>query len=103
VPSREAGVAIDVIGAASGVLIIVGLVLALAAPILLAIVLFRLGTRRFSGRRGRHDALFDAMGKASAMNSHLQAGTPDPEDLAVPSPVVGPPGGLRRRRRGRRL
>ena len=92
---------IDLIGAAASVLILAVVVLAGVAPFVLIIGFFRVGARRFSGRRGRHDALFEGIGRANAVNSHLQAGTLHPDDAAVPTPVVGPPG-PRRRRRSRR-
>ena len=72
---------------------------ALAVPVVVIVGLFRVALRRLSGRRGPHDRLFEAMGRANAMNAHLTLGYPDPDDLAVPTPVGAPPTGRRRSRR----
>jgi hypothetical protein len=60
-----------------------------AIPIAIAVGLFLLGKRHLEGRRTRYDRLFEGMGRANAMQSHLAAGTPDPDDLAVPTPERG--------------
>ena len=49
-----------------------------------------LAYRHLAGRRGRFDGLFGGLGRGNAMNSHLQAGTPHPDDLAVPIPPRRP-------------
>ena len=83
---------------AIGTVLIVGLmVLGIVAPIIFVGGLIWLGHRHLTGRRGRFDGLFGGIGRANAMNSHLQAGTPHPDDLAIPVPP--PPGPQRRRRR----
>lgn len=73
--------------AAIGNLVIAGLMLiGIASPVLLPIGLLWLARRHLAGKRSRFDGLFGGIGRASAMNSHLQAGTPHPDDLAVPVP-----------------
>lgn|SRR5512146_795384 len=71
---------------------------ALAAPVVLVILLFRVALRRFSGRHGKYDSLFEGMGRAAATYSHLVADMPDPDDVAVPKTKAPPPGGGLRRR-----
>jgi hypothetical protein len=82
------------------VLGVAALVLALAIAIAPVAILLVLANRHLAGRRSRFDGLFGGIGRASAMNSHLQAGTPPPDDLAVPVPPR--PDGLRERPRRRR-
>ena len=73
--------------AAIGNLVIAGLMLiGIASPVLLLIGLLWLARRHLAGKRSRFDGLFGGIGRASAMNSHLQAGTSHPDDLAVPVP-----------------
>lgn len=73
--------------AAIGNLLILGLVLlGIASPVVLFVGMIWLARRHLAGRRSRFDGLFGGIGRAAAMNSHLQAGTPDPDDLAVPVP-----------------
>lgn len=73
--------------AALGNLLIASLMLiGLASPVLILIGLLWLARRHLAGRRSRLDGLFGGIGRAGAMNSHLQAGTPHPDDLAVPVP-----------------
>ena len=57
-----------------------------AIPVMVIVGLLWLARRRYAGRRSRLDGLFEGIGRANAMNSHLNAGTPDPDDLAVPHP-----------------
>lgn len=72
---------------AIGNLLIVGLMLlGVASPVLFFVGLIWLARRHLAGRRSRFDGLFGGIGRAGAMNSHLQAGTPHPDDLAVPVP-----------------
>jgi Flp pilus assembly protein TadB len=66
--------------------------IALVAPLALIVQLFRVAARRLSGRRGRYDSLFEGLGRAATMSSHLKAGTPHPDDLAVPTTELAPPG-----------
>jgi hypothetical protein len=73
--------------AAIGNLLIAGLMLiGLASPVLVLVALLWVARRHLAGRRSRLDGLFGGIGRAAAMNSHLQAGTPHPDDLAVPVP-----------------
>jgi hypothetical protein len=68
-------------------LLILGLMLlGLVSPIVVFVGLIWLARRHLAGRRSRLDGLFGGIGRANAMNSHLQAGTPSPDDLAVPVP-----------------
>jgi hypothetical protein len=73
------------------------LVLIVAIPVIVVAGLLWMAHRHLSGRRGRFDGLFTGLARGNAMSSHLQAGTPDPDDLAVPIPPRPP-----RRRRNRR-
>ncbi len=57
-----------------------------AIPVMVIVGLLWLARRRYAGRRSRLDGLFEGIGRANAINSHLNAGTPDPDDLAVPHP-----------------
>lgn len=57
-----------------------------AVPVMVIVGLLWLARRRYAGRRGRFDRLFEGIGRANAVNSHLRAGTPDPDDLAIPRP-----------------
>lgn len=61
-------------------------VIAFAIPVMVIVGVLWLARRRFAGRRGRFDGVFEGIGRANAVNSHLRAGTPDPDDLAVPHP-----------------
>jgi hypothetical protein len=63
-------------------LVVVLVAITLAVPLGLAI----LGVRHLRGSRTRFDRLFEGIGRANAMSSHLRAGTPHPDDLAVPLP-----------------
>ena len=85
---------------AEGILTAVAVVAVFAMTLVPVAVLFLLANRHLAGRRSRLDGLFTGMGRANAMNSHLQAGTSSPDDLAVPVPPR--PDGPRRRRRRRR-
>ena len=68
--------------------VLVGVV---AIPVGIAVGAFMLGKRHLDGRRTRFDGALEGVGRANAMSSHLQAGTPDPDALAVPAPDAGPP------------
>jgi hypothetical protein len=84
-----------------GVLQVGALLLVIALVLTPVVILLVLAQRHLNGRKSRLDGLFGGIGRANAMNSHLRAGTTDPDDLAVP--VAPRPDGLReRRRRGRR-
>jgi hypothetical protein len=78
-----------------------GVILAVSVPLALIGGLLWVARRRLSGRRSRLDGLFTGAARANAMNSHLQAATPDPDALAHPLPARGP-NAERRRRRSRR-
>ena len=65
---------------------VVLIVAIVAIPTAIAVGLFLLGKRHLDGRRTKYDRLFEGMGRANATRSHLLADTPDPDDLAVPSP-----------------
>jgi hypothetical protein len=84
------------------ILAILAMLAAIAAPLLLIFALFRVANRRWSGRRGKHDRLFEGMARASTMTSHLGASTPHPDDLAVPLPDLAVPERTLRRWRARR-
>jgi hypothetical protein len=72
---------------ALGNLLIVGLMLlGMVAPIVLVVALIWISRRHLAGRRSRFDGLFGGIGRSGATYSHLNAGTPDPDDLAVPIP-----------------
>ncbi len=79
-------------------LTVAGVLLSIAIPVACIVGLIWAAHRHLSGRRSRFDGLFTGIGRANAMNSHLQAGTPDPDELAVPLP----PGWPRQRQRRRR-
>jgi hypothetical protein len=83
------------------VVIALGSVLFLGVALLPVVVLVALANRHLSGRRSRGDGLFEGIGRAAQMNSHLQAGTPEPDDLGlqVPPRPDGMPARRRRRRR----
>ena len=57
---------------------------ALAIPIVLIVFLFRISLRQLSGRRGHFDGLLGGIARGNVQASHLQAGTPDVDDIAVP-------------------
>ena len=68
------------------VLSIVAMIGAFALPIMVIVGLLRLSKRRLEGRRSRLDGLFGGVARGGVMGSHLQAGTPHPDDIAVPVP-----------------
>ena len=75
------------VAAVIGDLLVLGLILlGLASPVVFFAGMIWLARRHLAGKRSRFDGLFGGIGRAAAMNSHLQAGTPDPDDLAVPVP-----------------
>jgi hypothetical protein len=84
-------------GALLALLQVGALLLAICLTLAPIVILVVLAQRHLNGRRSRFDGLFGGIGRAAAMNSHLRAGTPDPDDLAVPVPPR--PDGLRERRR----
>jgi hypothetical protein len=65
---------------------VVALLAALAVPVAVVAALLGLSRRRLAGRRGRLDGLFGGIARGEVMSSHLQAGTPHPDDIAVPAP-----------------
>ena len=76
----------DVIAVIGNLLIVGLMLLGIASPVLFLVGLLWLARRHLAGRRSRFDGLFGGIGRAATMNSHLQAGTPHPDDLAVPVP-----------------
>jgi hypothetical protein len=76
----------DAIAAVGSMLIMGLMLLGIASPFLFLAGLLLLARRHLAGRRSRFDGLFAGIGRAATMNSHLQAGTPHPDDLAVPVP-----------------
>lgn len=67
----------------------------LVVPVLLIVgVLLWLSKRHLEGRRSRLDGVLAGVARGSVMRSHLEAGTPHPDEIAVPTPGVP-----RRRRR----
>ena len=69
-----------------GVLLVGSLVLVVALMLAPVVILLVLARRHLNGRKSRLDGLFVGIGRAAAMNSHLRAGTPHPDDAAVPVP-----------------
>ena len=76
---------------------VLAMVVVVSLPVAVIAGLLWLAHRHLSGRRGRLDGLFTGLARGNAMSSHLRAGTPDPDELAVPLPA-----GRSRRRRSRR-
>jgi len=76
----------DAIAVIGNVLIVGLMLLGIVSPVLFLVGLLWLARRHLAGRRSRFDGLFGGIGRAATMNSHLQAGTPHPDDLAVPVP-----------------
>ncbi len=76
----------DVIAVIGNLLIVGLMLLGIASPVLFFVGLVWLARRHLAGRRSRFDGLFGGIGRAATMNSHLQAGTPHPDDLAMPVP-----------------
>ena len=76
----------DAIAVIGNVLIVGLMLLGIVSPVLFLVGLLWLARRHLAGRRSRVDGLFGGIGRAATMNSHLQAGTPHPDDLAVPVP-----------------
>lgn len=78
-------------------LAVLGLAL-LVVPVLLIVgVLLWLSKRHLEGRRTTFDGAFGGVARGSVMRSHLEAGTPHPDEIAVPTPEV--PGRARARTR----
>ncbi len=61
---------------------------AIAAPILIVVGLLWLSQRRFAGRKGRGDRLLGGVARAGVQASHVEAGTPHVDDIAVPKAKV---------------
>jgi hypothetical protein len=76
----------DMVAALGNVLIVGLMLLGLVSPIVVFVVLLWISRRHLAGRHSRFDGLFGGIGRSGAMYSHLNAGTPDPDDLAVPLP-----------------
>ena len=84
-----------------GIGIAAGVVLFAALALLPVAVLVILANRHLAGRKSRFDGLFGGIGRAAQQSSHLQAGTPGPDDLGIPVPPR-PDGMPASRRRSRR-
>ena len=56
----------------------------LALPIAVTVFLLRISRRRLSGRKGRYDGLLGGVARGQVQASHLEAGTPDVDEIAVP-------------------
>jgi hypothetical protein len=93
---------VTVDGLLLSVLQVGALLLAIAVSVAPVVILVVLAQRHLNGRKSRLDGLFGGIGRANAMNSHLRAGTPGPDDLAVPLPPRPDGLGWRRRRRSSR-
>ncbi|HEY4752613.1 MAG TPA: hypothetical protein VIH37_04960 [Candidatus Limnocylindrales bacterium] len=83
-----------------GVAVVLGTAVLVAIVLLPVFVLVVVANRHLAGRRSRFDGLFGGIGRAAQMSSHLQAGTPSPDELGVPVPPR--PDGMPARRRKRR-
>jgi hypothetical protein len=68
----------------SALIAVPAMFLALAIPVVVTVMLLRVSLRRLSGRRGPHDRLLSGIARGGVQASHLQAGTPDVDDIAVP-------------------
>jgi hypothetical protein len=76
----------DAIAAIGNLLIVVLMLVGMVSPVLFFVGLIWLARTHLAGRRSRFDGLFGGIGRAGVISSHLQAGTPHPDDLAVPVP-----------------
>ena len=81
---------------------LLAVLLAVSLPIVIVVGLLLLAKRHLEGRRTRLDGLLGGVARAGVTQSHLEAGTPHPDDIAVPTPGVPPPSPRRRPRRRRR-
>jgi hypothetical protein len=63
---------------------------AIVLPVGVIIGLLWLSKRHLEGRRSRYDDALTGAARAGLMRSHLEAATPHPDDVAVPTPA-GPP------------
>ena len=68
----------------SALIAIPAMLLALAIPVVVLVLLVQASLRRLSGRRERRDRILGAFARAGVHASHLQADTPDVDDLSVP-------------------
>ena len=66
------------------VLAVPAMLLAVAVPVIVVVVLLRLSRRRFEGRPGRWDRWLGGIARGHVQASHLEAGTPEVDDIAVP-------------------
>lgn len=78
------GVVVQVISALLAVL------LAIALPVGVVVGLLWLAKRHLEGRRTRVDGLLGGVARAGVTQSHLEASTPHPDDIAVPKPAHPP-------------
>jgi hypothetical protein len=77
------GPAVDV---NSALVAVPAMLLALAIPVVAIVALLRMSLRRLSGRRGGHDHGLAAIARAGVQLSHLEAATPEVDDIAMPLP-----------------
>ncbi|MBI3749156.1 MAG: hypothetical protein HY262_09980 [Chloroflexi bacterium] len=70
------------------------MVLAVAIPVVAIVPVLRVSRDKLLGRRHGRDRFLGAVSRAGVQASHLQADTPDVDDIAVPLP----PGPHHRRR-----
>ncbi len=82
-----------------GVVIAAGVIAFFVIALLPVGVLVLLANRHLAGRKSRLDGLFGGIGRAAQVNSHLQAGTPAPDDLGLHLPPRPDSVPTRRRRR----
>lgn len=62
------------------------MVLALAIPVIAIVAILRVSRDKLLGRRHGRDRFLGAVSRAGVQASHLQADTPDVDDIAVPLP-----------------
>jgi hypothetical protein len=82
----------------SALIAVPAMLLALGIPVVAIVLLLRLSRRRLSGRSGVGDRFLSGVARAGVQASHLEADTPDVDDIAVP---LAPRPGDRRGRPGR--
>lgn len=74
----------------SAIIAVPAMLLALGLPVVAFVLLLRVSRRRLSGRRGTHDRFLGGIARAGVQASHLEADTPDVDDIAVPlAPRLG--------------
>jgi Flp pilus assembly protein TadB len=66
---------------------LLALLVGAALPIGIVVGLLWLSKRHLEGRRSRFDRALGGAARAGLIESHLEAGTPHPDDIAVPKPA----------------